>query len=179
MKKIILFASIAIACGLFLTNIYSSLIDAKSWGADIPYSIETARQYFKVVNPGDFFRIFSPVNQVLGILALILFWKRSKTVRMFLGTALLFYVIADIFTFAYFYPRNEIMFYSTPLTDVETLTNAWSGWNTMNWLRSFVVLLGVIFSFSALNKIYKAEIEKENGTHEKHKKAEKELVTLA
>jgi len=47
----------AFANGLLFTNIYNSMIDAKSWGADLPHSIETARQYFKSINPGKFFRI--------------------------------------------------------------------------------------------------------------------------
>lgn len=57
MKNIFLFASMAFANGLLFTNIYNSMIDAKSWGADLPHSIETARQYFKSINPGKFFRI--------------------------------------------------------------------------------------------------------------------------
>jgi hypothetical protein len=51
MKTIILFASISIASGLLLVNMYTSLIDARSWGSDIPNSIATAREYFKTVNP--------------------------------------------------------------------------------------------------------------------------------
>ncbi len=153
MKQIFLFASIALASGLLFTNVYNSMIDAKSWGTDIPKSIETAREYFKAVNPGNFFRIFSPINQILGLLALILFWKVSTTVRIYLGIALVLYVSGDLFTFAYFYPRNDILF-KTPITDIETIKQAWTGWNTMNWLRSAIVFLGLIFSFLALHKIY-------------------------
>ena len=69
---IILFAFISIACGLLFVNLYTSLIDAKSWGCDIPNSIATTREYYKTVNPGDFFRIFSPVNQILAV-CLVLF----------------------------------------------------------------------------------------------------------
>lgn len=129
------------------------MIDATSWGMDIPKSIETARDYFKFVNPGSFFRIFSPINQVLGLLVLILFWKNSSTIRIYLGTALAFYVLGDVFTFAYFYPRNDIMF-KLPIADVDAIRKAWTGWNAMNWLRSFIVFMGLIFSFMALNKIY-------------------------
>lgn len=153
MKQLFLFASIALASGLLFTNIYNSMVDAKSWGADIPKSIETAREYFKTVNPANFFRIFSPINQVLGLLALILFWKASATVRIYLGIALVLYVLGDVFTFAYFYPRNDIMF-KAPLTDIDTVRKAWTGWNFMNWLRSFILFAGLIFSFMALHKIY-------------------------
>lgn len=154
MKQLFLFASIVLASGLLFTNIYNSMIDATSWGADIPNSIQTTREYFKTVNPGNFFRIFSPVNQVLALVALILFWKTSSRARIFLGTALALYVLGDVFTFAYFYPRNDIMFKTAALTDIDTITNAWKGWSTMNWLRSAILFAGLIFSFIAWRKIY-------------------------
>lgn len=154
MKQLFVFASIALASGLLFTNIYNSMIDATSWGADIPRSIETARNYYKTVNPGNFFRIFSPANQVLALLALILFWKSYLGVRLYLGAAFILYVLGDVFTFAYFYPRNDIMFKEAQLTEVDVIRQAWTGWNTMNWLRSLIVFVGLIFSFLALHKIY-------------------------
>src|SRR5882724_4937564 len=110
MKTIILFASITIAGGLLLVNTYTSLIDAKSWGSDIPNSIAAAREYFKTVNPGNFFRIFSPINQALGLLVLVLFWKSSPSTRLFTAIAFAMYILAEGLTFQYFYPRNDIMF---------------------------------------------------------------------
>ena len=157
MKLFFLFASIALASGLLFANIYTSWVDARSWGADIPRSIETARQYFKTVNPGNFFRIFSPANQVAALLVLILFWKVSATVRIYLGMALAIYVCVDVFTFAYFYPRNSIMFEKESLADIDALKNAWAGWNAMNWLRSLIIFAGVVFSFLALHKTYTAK----------------------
>jgi hypothetical protein len=154
MKMIILFASVSIASGLLFVNLYTSLIDAKSWGTDIPESIATAREYFKTVNPGNFFRIFSPVNQVFGLLALILFWKSSPSVRLYLGAAFVMYIATDVFTFAYFYPRNNIMFKTARLTDIDLLKKTWSEWNTMNWVRTLILLAGLFFSFLSLHKIY-------------------------
>ncbi|MES1219114.1 MAG: hypothetical protein ABUT20_26650 [Bacteroidota bacterium] len=154
MKIVFLFASIAVASGVLLTNIYTSIIDAKSWGADIPHSIETARQYFKSVNPGNFFRIFSPLNQGLGLLVLILFWKSSPGIRMNLGIAFVFYLLGEALTFGFFYPRNDIMFRTAQLTDVDLLRRTWSQWNSVNWIRSLVLLIGLVFSFISLHKIY-------------------------
>jgi hypothetical protein len=153
MKHIILFISVSVASGILFTNIYTSVIDAKSWGSDIPNSISTAREYFKSVTPGHFFRVVSPVNQLLALLVLILFWKSSPSIRITLGAAFLLYVAADLMTFAYFYPRNDIMFKTAPLNDVDLLTKAWSEWNTMNWVRSAIVLGGVVLSFISLEKI--------------------------
>jgi hypothetical protein len=154
MKSIILFASIAVASGLFFVNIYTSLVDAKSWGSNMPASIATARDYFKVVNPGHFFRLFSPVNQVLGLVVLILFWRISPGIRIYAGIAFLLYIVSDAMTFAYFYPRNEIMFNTAKLTDIDLLRKTWSAWSSMNWLRSLLVFVGLWFSCLTLHKYY-------------------------
>jgi len=154
MKKIFLFASIMVASGLLMTNIYTSIVDAASWGSDIPNSIGSAREYFKTVNPGHYFRIFSPINQIVALLVLILFWRSSPSIRLYSGIALMIYVLCDVLTFAYFYPRNDIMFVNGSLTDAETLQRVWSEWNTMNWVRSLLGLTGIIFSFITLHKVY-------------------------
>jgi hypothetical protein len=154
MKQIFLFASVSVACGLLFANLYTSLIDSRSWGADIPNSIAITRDYFKTVNPGNFFRIFSPVNQALGIIVLILFWKTSPSVRLYLGAALALYLLAEGLTFGYFFPRNDIMFKNARLTDVDLLRRTLSEWTTMNWVRSGILLTGIIFSFLSLHKIY-------------------------
>lgn len=154
MKTIILFASISIASGILLVNLYTSLVDVKSWGSNVPNSIATAREYFKTVNPANFFRIFSPVNQLLGLLVLILFWKSSPSIRLCLGIAFVLYILGDALTFAYFYPRNDIMFKTARLSDINLLKRTVSEWNMMNWIRSLIILAGLVFSFLSLHKIY-------------------------
>jgi len=157
MELLILFASASLASGLLFANIYTSLVDAKSWGAAIPQSLETAREYFKSVNPQRFFRMIAPANLVAALLVLILFWKISVTVRMYSAMALGLYVGVDAFTFAYFYSRNKIMFETNPLPGIDALKNALTGWRTMNWLRSFIIFAGLVFSFLALHEIYTAK----------------------
>ena len=154
MKKIILFASITLASGLLFANLYTSLIDSKAWGTDMPNSIAVAREYFKTVNPGNFFRMFSPVNQLLGIIVLILFWKASPSIRLCLGAALVLYLLAEGLTFGYFFPRNDIMFRDASLSDTDLLRKTLTEWTRMNWVRSTILLVGVFFSFLSLHKIY-------------------------
>lgn len=154
MKTIILFSAITIASGLLLVNIYTSIVDARSWGSDIPNSIVAARAYFKMVNPGNFFRIFSPVNQVLGLAVLILFWRSSPSIRLGFGAAFVLYILADVFTFAYFYPRNDILFKTAQITDVALLKRTVAEWSTMNWLRSAIIFAGLVCSFVSLYKVY-------------------------
>jgi len=152
MKKTILFLSIAVASGALFINVYNSVVDAASWGSQIPESLETARKYYSTFTPATFLRVFSPLNQVLALLALILFWRSAQTVRKYLGIALVMYIATDALTFGYFYPRINIMFETG--TDVKVLTQAWQEWNAMNWVRSLVILTGVFFSSLSMHKIY-------------------------
>lgn len=159
MKTIILFASIAIASGLILVNTYTSLVDAKSWGSNIPHSIAVAREYFKTVNPGNFFRIFSPVNQLLGLLALLVCWKSDPATRLYLAIALVMYLLAEALTFGYFYPRNDIMFKTADLSNTVLLKKTWAEWNAMNWLRTLVLVIGLVCSFISLRFLFRQGIK--------------------
>jgi len=135
-------------------NVYTSLVDAKAWGSDIPGSIAAAREYFKAVSPANFFRIMSPLNQVLALAVMVLFCKSLSPIRMCLAAALVLYLLTDAMTFAYFYPRNEIMFRAAKLDDVILLRETWASWSAMNWVRSSILLAGVILSCVSLHKIY-------------------------
>lgn len=154
MKKAILFTSVALASGVLFANIFNSMVISEAAKSDIPNSIIAAREYFKTVNPGDFFKLFSPTTQFFTLLSLILFWKYGKSVRLCLGIALLCYISGDIFAFTYFHPRSDIIYLSNPIPDNETLTRLSEEWSRMNWVRSFILFVGVVFSFLAIDKIY-------------------------
>jgi hypothetical protein len=154
MKKGVLFLSITFMAGVTFVNIYNSIVDARSWGQNIPESVQATRVYFSAVNPGTFFRFFSPVNQVLALLALFLFWKKSKKVKLFLAIAFLIAVFTDVFTFAYFYPRNNLLM-TLSLSDINHLAEVISQWQFMNWVRSAILVIALLFSFLGLNEVYR------------------------
>ncbi len=159
MKKTALFLSITFMAGITFVNIYNSLIDANSWSSHIPESIAVVRQYYQSVNPGEFFRVFSPINQVLALLSLILFWKTSRNTKIFLGIAFVMAVSSDILTFLYFYPRNDLMMHLPLAGNSARLAVVLSQWQLMNWGRSLMVICGLICLFLALNEIYKMEVQ--------------------
>ena len=105
-QTLLLILAATVASGLLFVNVYTSMVDAANWGRDVPASIMAAREYFSVANPGTFFRIFSPVNQVLALLAVVVSWWAPKGTFAICVAALVLAVSADIFTFAYFYPRT-------------------------------------------------------------------------
>jgi hypothetical protein len=144
-RLILLGLSAAIAAGLLFVNIYNSLVDAPNWGADVPNSILAARNYFIAANPGNFFRIFSPANQVVALIAVVICWKTNRYLALAtLATA----VLLDVMTFAYFYPRNEIMF--TAALDENAVRMAWQEWSSMNWVRSTLCAVNTTLAFSLL-----------------------------
>ena len=152
MKKIVLYISVAFSSGLFFTLVYNSIVNAANWESNIPQSITATRDFFVVANPGTFFQLVDPTNMLLVVLALIFFWKRSTSIWLYLGIALLCYIASMILTFTYFYPRNDVMFLSQQLPDTETLKKAATEWGRMGWVRCLLSLAGLVCTFIALDK---------------------------
>src|SRR6478609_1945150 len=148
-RLILLALSAAVAAGILFVNLYTSLVDAPNWGADLPNSLLAARHYFSVANPGTFFRIFSPLNQVLAVIAVIACWKFPRE-RYIAIASLALAILADAFTFAYFYPRNEILFVAPMEATVDTVRLAWEQWSTMNWFRSAMCAVNTALAFVLL-----------------------------
>ena len=156
MKKWVLFLSILCASGLTLVSIYNTIVDAESWGSNIPTSIQTARDYFQHVDPRRFFTVAGPVNLILVVLTLILFWKDSVKLRVYFATSLVLYAAIVILTLVYFVPRDLILFTSSIPDHIEEIRMAAAQWSYMNWLRSLLGLVGVLFSFKGLDTYYKS-----------------------
>jgi len=154
MKKLTLLIAITFASGLLFVNVYNSIVDARNWGHDIPNSLIAARNYMSVANAGTFFRTVSPASQVIALLALIICWPAGKFVRICCAIALVLAVSGDLLTFAYFFPRNDIMFNQQPMTsDVELLKRTWSEWSFMNWPRSGILVVQVVVDYLALMRV--------------------------
>src|SRR4029077_5005204 len=75
LREIVPGLAVIVIGGVLGANVYTSWVDARNWGANIPSSLTTAREYFAVVNPGSFFRVVAPIAQVLALLALIVCWQ--------------------------------------------------------------------------------------------------------
>jgi len=154
MKKLVLFLSIICGSGLTMVSIYNTVVDAKSWSSDIPASIQTARDYFQHVDPRRFYEVAGPVNLILIVLTLILFWKDSVPLRFYFAASFACYAAILILTLAYFIPRDLILFTWSISDHVEQLRTASAQWSAMNWIRSLLGLAGVLFSFKGLDTHY-------------------------
>lgn len=152
MKRVAAFISIVFMTSVLSVNVYNSVVDTKNWGANIPDSILTARNYFTVANPGTFFRVASPLNQLFALAALVVCWKSGKRVRLYFGLAFLIAVLVEAMTFAFFFPRNEILFIGAE-SNVDVLTKAWSEWSRMNWVRNLLLAFGLVCSIKGLDSL--------------------------
>jgi hypothetical protein len=153
MKKVCAFLSIAFMAALLGVNVYNSIVDARSWGANIPDSILTARSYFNVVNPGTFFRVASPLNQLFALVTLVCCRKSGKSVRLYFALAFLLAVATEALTFAFFFPRNEILFRGAE-PNIDLFTKTWSEWSGMNWVRNLLLAFGLVCSMKGLDSLY-------------------------
>ena len=156
MKKLALFLSIICASGLTMVSIYNTVIDAQSWASDIPASIQTARDYFQHVDPRRFFTVAGPVNQLLILLTIILFWKDGASLRIYFAISFVMYAAIVAVTFAYFIPRDLILFTSAIPDHLDQIRAAAVQWSHMNWLRTLLGLIGVLFSFKGLDVYYES-----------------------
>jgi hypothetical protein len=157
MKKAILFLSIILASGLVMVTVYNTIVDAKSWGSDIPASIQAAREYYKHVDPRRFYAIIGPPNLLLSLLTIILFWKDGVSLRMYFGASFLLYAAIVILTLTYFIPRDLILFTSQVQTHIEEIRTASSQWLQMNWIRTLLGLAGVLCSCKGLDVYYRSQ----------------------
>lgn len=149
-RLIISYLFVISIAGLLYVNIFNSVVDAPNWGREIPQSIQTARDYYQAANPGSFYRFFSPLNQLLALLLVIVTFSGGKKLRALSIAAFLLALGIDAFTFGYFYPRNNIMFASDLGTNLENIKLAWAEWSSMNWWRSILcaadLFLAVVIS---------------------------------
>ncbi len=99
-------------------------------GRDIWHSPEQARQFMRVANPGNFFRVVAPGTQLALLICVVAFWRQRGS-RWWYVAALAALLSADVITYTFHYPRNYLPFHS-PMTEDGALTAAAHEWATGN-----------------------------------------------
>jgi hypothetical protein len=57
-------------------------------------------------------------------------------------------------TFAYFFPRDLVLFTSSIPDHLDQIRAAAAEWSHMNWLRTLLGFVGVLFSFKGLDAYF-------------------------
>jgi hypothetical protein len=124
--------------------IYESVVMAPNYERDIPTSIELARQFLKRTTPAHYFRIITPLTQLLLLASLVASWQ-IPAARWRLLTALAVLVLLDVITFTFHYPRLAIMFKAPMPEDPARLRRAAREWALGNIVRA-ILLAGALLS---------------------------------
>jgi uncharacterized membrane protein len=118
-----------------------------------PASLEHARGFYHVTNPGVFFRVLSPATQLFLLVALVCNWKPTPGTRWRLAGALVLAILADVITFKFHYPRNTILFIA-PLTNTSAdLDRVVAEWATGNYVRIVLILTAVLLVVASIIRI--------------------------
>lgn len=153
MKKIILYLSVITASGLLMVTIYNSLVDARSWSADIPGSVEAARIYYSHIDPRTFFQFIAPLNQLL-ILLLIILFRKDQRLRLYFSLSFFLYTLIFLLTLYYFVPRDVLIFSSTSMATTTEIKQALMQWQVVNPVRSLLGLAGIFFTCMGIHYYY-------------------------
>ena len=130
-------------------TIYESVVMAPNYERDIPTSIELARQFLKRTTPAHFFRIITPLTQLLLLASLVPSWQIPDA-RWRLLTAIGVLVLLDIITFTFHYPRLGIMFKAPMPEDPARLRRAAREWAVGNIVRAVLLAGALLSAFQAV-----------------------------
>ena len=102
---------------------------------DPPRSLDTGLEFMPVRASNDFFPPLGFLSWVTGAGALILGWRVESACHWILFS-LLMIVCEGLFSVAFFWPRNEIMFIEgTAVHSAEFLRQTASEFQTLHWAR--------------------------------------------
>ncbi len=125
---------------------------------DPPHSLETALEFMVVRAPNDFFPPLGFLSWVTGIGALILGW-RVRSARYWILGSLIMIVCEGLFSMAFFWPRNTIMFTEgTDVHSVDYLRQVAREFQTLHWSRLAFNAAGSASIFVGFLKFYRHRI---------------------
>lgn len=154
--KLCVISGAVVGLGMLLgASSYESVVMAPNYAAQVPQSLEHIRSFFVTTTPQNFFRVLAPITQLLLVIGCILTWRMRK-VRWWMVGALGTLLMADVITFSFHYPLNELMFLQ-PLAEVpvEKLTEAAQQWGPGNHVRVVLILVATACAITGLIKTAK------------------------
>jgi uncharacterized membrane protein len=132
---------------------------------DPPRSLETGLEFMSVRAPNDFFPSLGFLSWVTGAGALILGW-RVKSARYWILFSLLMIVCEGLFSVAFFWPRNEIMFIEgTAVHSAEYLRQTAREFQTLHWARVVFNAAASASIFVGFLKFYRHRVRSHVASH--------------
>ncbi len=144
--------ALVVSAMLLGAGVYESVVIAPNFqGA--PISLEHARGFYHATNPGVFFRVLSPATQFLLLVALVCNWGPVLVTRWSLAGSLALAILADVITFKFHYPRNEILFLAPLTSPAADLDRVGREWAEGNYVRIAMILTAVVLVSASMIRI--------------------------
>lgn len=125
---------------------------------DPPASFEISLAFMSVRAPNDFFPPLGFLSWVTGVGALVLGW-RVKDARYWILGSLLMIVCEGLFSMAFFWPRNTIMFVEgTSVHSADFLRQTAQEFVTLHWARLTFNAVGSLLIFTGFLRFYRQSI---------------------
>jgi uncharacterized membrane protein len=131
---------------------YESVVMAPNYERDIPDSLSTARRFLVRTTPAHYFRVVAPITLIVLLIDVIVSW-RVPYARTGLVTGFVALAVGDAITFAFHYPRLDIMFKQPLGEDAVRLRKAAREWALGNIVRAVllvVAFLAVLHAFAMI-----------------------------
>jgi uncharacterized membrane protein len=130
-------------------TIYEAVVMAPNYERDIPTSIDLARRFLRRTTPAHYFRILTPVTQVVLLAGVVASWRLAPA-RWGLATALGILVLTDVITFTFHYPRLAVLFKAPMPDDPERLRRAAREWSVGNYVRAALLAVALLATLHAI-----------------------------
>jgi len=138
-------AIVLVLSGIMLgADVYESVMLAPNLqGA--PTSLEHARGFYHLTDPGVFFRVVSTATQLFLVVA---FGRQLEVPGHAIASAaaLALAILADVITFKFHYPRNAVLF-------LAPMTGQAAEWAVGNYVRIVLILTAVILVMTSMIRI--------------------------
>ena len=149
LRDLSLGAAIILVGMLLGAGVYESVVMAPNYAAAVPESLEDAKQFMRVTNPGNYFRVVAPLTQIALLITLVLNWRGARERRWWLLSTFVLAVAVDVITFTYHYPRNAILFTDPMNTPPAALAVAATEWIYGNLVRVCMLFVAMVCGVKA------------------------------
>ncbi len=132
--------------------LYEVVVIMPLWSSALPESVLewNSRPNFVLI-PTPFFAPVAIATVLSSVLGTILAWKSSNR-RFWLILSSLCAVSTLAFTFIYFFPKNEVLFFKqTAGLSGEEITAIANGWIRGNWIRLGIIAVGYFAALRVYN----------------------------
>jgi hypothetical protein len=125
---------------------------------DPPRSLEVALAFMQVRAPSDFFPPLGFISWVTGAGAIAAGWP-TRTARYWIVASVAMIVGEGLFSMAFFWPRNTLMFVEGPaMHTAEMLKQTAREFQALHWGRVALNVANAAFIFVGFLKFYRAQV---------------------